>query len=54
MPEMRWFRCNNCGNRFQIEVLTPDEIRRARENNERTSAIHCPTCNRTDVRRGYE
>lgn len=54
MPERRPFRCNNCGHRFETEVLSEAESREAAQANRPTSAVHCPECNRTDVRRGWE
>lgn len=54
MSERRRFRCNSCGERFETEVLTPEEQRRAQIERRPTSSIHCPRCNRTDIRDGYE
>lgn len=54
MADMVRFRCNNCGHKFEDEVLDQYEAREARRNNQRTSPIHCPKCNRTDLRRGWE
>jgi DNA-directed RNA polymerase subunit RPC12/RpoP len=48
------FRCNNCGRRFEAEVLTEDEKRKAAQERRPTSAVQCPDCNRTDIRRGWE
>lgn len=54
MPEYVRFRCNNCGHRFEKEVLIEEERRKARFENRPTSPVHCPECNRTDIRRGWE
>lgn len=54
MPESVRFRCNNCGHRFEAQALTRYEREEARRQNERTSAVHCPKCHRTDLRRGWE
>ncbi|PSJ19544.1 zinc ribbon domain-containing protein [Halomonas sp. ND22Bw] len=54
MSEKRRFRCLNCGERFQTDVLTPDEAEEARRQRRPTSAIHCPACHRTDIRDGWE
>jgi DNA-directed RNA polymerase subunit RPC12/RpoP len=54
MSELRRYRCLNCGKRFDIEVLTPEEVKRAREERRPTSAIHCPDCRRTSVREGWD
>jgi len=48
------FRCNNCGNRFQAEVLSEEEKRKARREERPTSPIRCPECHRADVRRGWD
>lgn len=48
------FRCLNCGHRFAAEVLDEDEKREARLFRRPMSAVHCPECNRTDIRRGWE
>ena len=36
MPERIRFRCNNCGHRFEAEVLDEDERRQARRENRPT------------------
>ncbi|HBC09259.1 MAG TPA: zinc ribbon domain-containing protein [Rhodospirillaceae bacterium] len=54
MPEMVRYRCLNCGHRFEEETLSPEESRERRKEGKRTWAIHCPECNRTDIRPGWE
>lgn len=54
MSETVSFRCNNCGYRFETQVLTEREKREAADERRSTSAVHCPKCYRTDVRRGWE
>ena len=54
MPELVRFRCLNCGHRFEEEVLTEEERREADRENQHTTPVHCPECNRTDIRRGWE
>jgi hypothetical protein len=54
MPTVRKFRCNNCGERFDVEVLTEDEAKDARERKRPTHPIQCPKCYRTDIRAGWE
>lgn len=54
MAERRWYKCNNCKFAFETEVLSPEEARRMRERGQPTSAVHCPQCNRTDLRPGRE
>ena len=54
MTDIVRFHCNNCGHRFETEVLDKDEQREARRINQPTSPIQCPECNRTDIRRGWE
>ena len=54
MTERIRFRCKNCGHRFATEVLDEDERREARRKSRPTHAVHCPVCNRTDIRRGWD
>lgn len=54
MPDTVRFRCNNCGRRFETEVLDEDERRDARREKRPTNAVHCPECQRTDIRRGWD
>jgi DNA-directed RNA polymerase subunit RPC12/RpoP len=56
MSEMKRYRCNNCGHRFEVEVLSMDERREAEREGRPLSAIRCPqpNCGRTDVRPGWE
>lgn len=51
MPRLVTWTCLNCGNRFNYEELTPDEVREAQRRRQPLSQIHCPRCNRTDLRR---
>ncbi|ACK86165.1 zinc ribbon domain-containing protein [Methylorubrum extorquens] len=53
MPISVQYRCLNCGHRFETRALTEEEAREARRRNERLSAVHCPRCNRTDIRKGW-
>jgi hypothetical protein len=48
------FRCNNCGCRFEAQVLTEDEKRKAIQDGQPTFSIRCPDCHRTDIRRGWD
>ena len=48
------FRCRNCGNRFESEILDENDKREVRRKNLRTSPVRCPSCNRTDVREGWD
>lgn len=48
------FRCQNCGHRFETEVLDEHERREARRLDRPTSPVHCPICHRADIRRGWE
>lgn len=54
MPTQAQYRCNNCGHRFHIEILTPEERREAERRQRPLLGISCPQCRRTDVRRGWE
>lgn len=54
MAERRWFHCKNCGHSFETQVLSSEEARRRRERREPVGSLHCPRCNRTDIRSGRE
>lgn len=54
MTERVHFRCNNCGHRFEVDMLDEYERREARRENRPTTAVHCPECHRTDIRRGWD
>ena len=56
MPEMKRYRCNSCGYRFEIEVFTSQEIDEAEEKGNPLlgSPIQCPECNRQDNREGWD
>jgi len=54
MSETVRFRCNNCGERFTLEVLDEQEKIEARRRGRSTSAVRCPHCSRTDIRRGRD
>lgn len=54
MPISTRYRCNNCGHRFVVDVLTREESREAERRNQRVYAITCPACGRQDMRRGWE
>jgi rubredoxin len=54
MTEVVRFRCQNCGYRFETEVLDDHELRQAKRLSRPMSAVHCPQCHRTDIRRGWE
>lgn len=51
MTETVRYRCNQCGERFEVQVLTDRERREAREQHRQVYAIHCPKCGSRDVRR---
>ena len=48
------YRCINCGHRFTVEVLTPEERRDADRERRPVYAIACPECHRQNVRKGWE
>ena len=49
MTDIVRFRCKNCGHRFETDVLDRDDEIEARRNNQPTSPVHYPKCNRTDA-----
>ena len=54
MPNRVRRRCNNCGHRFEAEVLTDRERRDARDEGIPLGPIRCPKCQRADTRNGWE
>jgi len=54
MPDKVRFRCNNCGERFEAEVLDEYEKRRARDEGKPTSSVRCPKCINGEIRRGWD
>jgi hypothetical protein len=53
MTERAKFRYLNCGEKFEEDVLTADERRQYERERRRGSPVHCPACNRTDLRRAW-
>lgn len=51
MTETVRYRCEHCGERFEAQVLTDSERRKAAEERQRVYAIQCPRCGSRDVRR---
>lgn len=54
MGELKRYRCNSCGHRFEVEVLTREERLDAEREGRPVYAISCPECRRTDVRPGWD
>lgn len=54
MPIPSPYRCNNCGERFTIDILTPEERRDAERERRPIYSVACPKCRRQDVRKGWE
>lgn len=54
MAETVRFRCNNCGHRFDAQVLSQQEKREAERELRPLRDVACPNCNRADIRRGWE
>lgn len=44
------YQCRNCGHRFEAEVFEEGE---AELKKAATQPVHCPKCNRTDLREGW-
>lgn len=51
MPEVVRYKCQQCGERFEAQVLTDRERREARERQRQVYAIQCPRCGSREVRR---
>lgn len=47
-------RCNNCGHRFEVELLTDVEVDEAIRNLKPTRPARCSECGREDLRDGWE
>lgn len=54
MSETIRYRCNNCGERFEAEILSADEKREYERENRPYSAVRCPSCYRYDLRKGWD
>lgn len=54
MSEVVYYRCNNCGRRFDVEILTKEEVKKADDEMRPTKPVACPECRRTDLRPGWE
>jgi DNA-directed RNA polymerase subunit RPC12/RpoP len=53
VPTLTRYRCRNCGHRFEIEILSEQEVRELHRRRQPTSQVHCPECRRTDVYKGW-
>ena len=53
MPRRKRYRCRNCGEKFEIDVLTADESRDRQRNNVPVSAVSCPKCRHQDLQEGW-
>jgi transposase-like protein len=53
MSNLVRYRCRNCGERFEIQILTAEEVREADRRGQRVSNAHCPRCRRTDLEKGW-
>ena len=51
MPDLVTFRCLNCGEKFQVSVLTKEEEEKARLSGELVGQIVCPECKRSSYRK---
>ncbi len=54
MPIKMRYRCLNCGKRFEIDVVTPDEREEARREEQPLYDIQCPACHRSSYREGWD
>jgi DNA-directed RNA polymerase subunit RPC12/RpoP len=51
MTEIVKFKCNDCGHRFEQQILTEREKREAQRDRRPTMAIQCPMCGSQRVQR---
>ncbi len=54
MTYLKRYRCLSCGEKFEAEVLESQEKEEYIRQGRPTGQVHCPKCNRTDVRPGRE
>ena len=54
MPMPMRYRCLNCGERFETSILTADEVRDAKRMDQPLGQVHCPRCNRLEIRKGWD
>ena len=54
MPKKEKYRCLNCGERFKVDLYSPEEKRDAQREGVRFSPIRCPECGRSDYREGWD
>jgi len=54
MPRLTKYRCLNCKERFEVETLTPEDVKeRERRQLPPGSPIRCPKCRRMDYELGW-
>lgn len=53
MPKKTKYRCLNCGERFKVDILLPEERQEAQQEGRITYGIRCPACGRSDYREGW-
>jgi DNA-directed RNA polymerase subunit RPC12/RpoP len=55
MARKQKYRCLNCGERFELDVYSPEEQREERRRREiYFDPIRCPACKRIDFREGWD
>lgn len=53
-PKKEKYRCLNCGERFKVDLYSPEEKRDAQRQGVQFSPIRCPKCGRSDYREGWD
>jgi DNA-directed RNA polymerase subunit RPC12/RpoP len=54
MPKKEKYRCLNCGERFKVDLYSPEETRDAQREGVRFSQIRCPACGQSSYREGWD
>jgi transposase-like protein len=52
MPTRERYTCLRCAKHFEIEVLSPEESRKLRDQGKPVYRIVCPDCKTADVKPG--
>ena len=50
MPETKHLKCNSCGHKWPEELPTKEERKKLEHTPLNLGPIHCPKCNRTDIK----
>ncbi len=51
MTEKARYQCKDCGDRFEVQILTEREQRQAQQDQRPVAAIRCPKCGGRNLHR---